>query len=277
MADIEVVNTSDETFDTDVDVRSQLGLVVVDFWADWCAPCRMLAPVLESAISKFGDRVTLVKAETEKNQQASQRFGVSGIPAVFGVYDGKVIDSFQGALPEEQIRGWIESCLAKLDLETLRDQLDSDPAGVVASVSRMPTPDDSAKVILLQALYQTEDFEGCSTLLSKLEARGFLEAECERIKSQLSLRHDSDTDVDELRAEAAANPEDLELQLKLAKELASSQDYEACFEICLRLVQVDRKNTGESARLLMLDVFRIEGDDSDLTRDYRRKLSMVLY
>ncbi|MEM7561307.1 MAG: thioredoxin domain-containing protein, partial [Planctomycetota bacterium] len=74
----EVINTNDASFETDVIVRSQLGLVIVDFWADWCAPCRMLAPVLESVVAEFEDQVTLVKAETEQNAQASQQFGVSG-------------------------------------------------------------------------------------------------------------------------------------------------------------------------------------------------------
>ncbi|RMF39793.1 MAG: co-chaperone YbbN, partial [Planctomycetota bacterium] len=95
-----LVETTDATFDADVMIRSQLGLVIVDFWADWCAPCRALAPVLEKVVSEYAGRVTLVKANTDLNPTAAAQFGVQGIPALFAVFDGKIIDAVQGALPE---------------------------------------------------------------------------------------------------------------------------------------------------------------------------------
>ena len=83
-------------------------LVVVDFWAEWCAPCRALGPVLEKLAEEFAGRFLLVKADTEQNQGAAAGFQVSGIPAVFAVIGGQVVDSFQGAMPEPQVKAWIE-------------------------------------------------------------------------------------------------------------------------------------------------------------------------
>ena len=87
-----VINTTDQTFDVDVIERSRLGLVVVDFWAQWCAPCRMLGPVLEQIATEANGEFTLVKAETDHNPNAATQFAVGGIPAVFAVYQGEVID-----------------------------------------------------------------------------------------------------------------------------------------------------------------------------------------
>ena len=275
----EVINTNDSSFETDVMIRSQLGLVIVDFWADWCAPCRMLAPVLESVVAEFADRVTLVKAETEQNAQASQQFGVSGIPAVFAVLDGEVIDSFQGAMPEDAIRSWIQGCLSKLDLQEIEQKIEATPAEAEASLREMLEcgGDDTTKVLLLRALHQQNKTEEVQAMLDELSKRGFLEPECEQIAASMNLSQAASADMDALRSAAESAPNDLNAQFALAEGLAGQQSYQDAFEICLRLVQEDRQATGEQARLLMLDAFKVLGDDSELTRDYRRRLSMVLY
>lgn len=281
--DFLVVSTTDDSFDTDVIVRSQLGLVIVDFWADWCAPCRMLAPLLEKLAEEFQDRLTLVKADTEKNPVASQRFGVSGIPAVFAMLDGVVIDAFQGALPEPALREWIEKCLVVEQLFRVQQQIVTDPQAAEATLreimdrGELTDRTDQTKVLLLQALHEQGKHEACEQLLEELAGRGFLEPECERIQSELALQDKSTADVDALREAIEQDPQDLTKKLELAEALAARKDYPAAFEICLELITKDRATTGEKARLLMLDVFRVEGDESEVTREYRRKLSMALY
>ena len=279
-SEFHVVSTIDERFETDVLVRSQLGLVIVDFWADWCAPCRMLTPILEQLAEEYRDRLTLVKAETEANSQAAQLFGVAGIPAVFAVLDGKTIDAFQGALPEPALREWIEKCLHAETFFRLRSLVLTDPSKAEQELREMLSDDsatDEAKVLLVQALFEQKQFDACRELLLELEARGFLEPECQRILAELSLQQKADVDVDALRAQVEANPSDRELHLRLAEVLAAQKESAEAMEICLKLVAEDRKGTGEAARKLMLDVFQVEGDDSELTHTYRRKLSMALY
>lgn len=274
-----VINTSDDKFEADVMIRSQLGLVIVDFWAEWCAPCRALAPALESVVSEFADQVTLVKANTDEAPNASQTFGVSGIPAVFAVLDGKVINSFQGALGEPQIRDWIKQCLQQSRLLEIEQRVESEPEVAETMIRTLldEIPSDQIRVLLLRVLHAQKKTKETQTLLSELEQRGFLEPECEKIRAELSLQTKSATDLDALRAQAESNPANFELQFRLAEALASQQELESALEICLRLVAEDRQATGEQARKLMLDVFRIEGDESDLTKNYRRKLSLALY
>ena len=275
-----VVSTTDERFETDVLVRSQLGLVIVDFWAEWCAPCRALAPVLEQLAEEFQDQLTLVKADTEQNPVASQQFGVTGIPAVFAVLDGKPIDGFQGALPEEDLRAWINKCLQAEHMFRIKQQITVDPEAAENAVRQLMTIDelgDEAKVMLLQSLFAQGKTEECRDLLSDLNTRGYLEAECERIQAELALGTKVSVDVKQLRSQAEQNPSDFDVRFQLAEVLAAQKQYPEALDLCLDLVTKDRAATGEQARLLMLDVFRIEGDDSDITRDYRRKLSMALY
>jgi putative thioredoxin len=278
-SNLQIVETTDQTFETDVMTRSQLGLVVVDFWAEWCAPCRMLGPILEKLAEEFKGRFTLVKADTEKTPIAARNFSVAGIPAVFAMLDEKVIDSFQGVLPEENAREWIERCLKAEELFRARQLVASDPEQAETKLRELLADGagDEARVALLEVLHQQGKKEAVRDLLVELEKRGFLEPECEKIKSELELQSHSDVDISALLSKAEASPEDLPLQFELAEALAAQAKYEQAFAICLDLLAKDRNNLGEQGRQLMVDIFRVLGDDSELTREYRRKLSMALY
>ena len=239
----------------------------------------MLAPLLEKLTDEYGGRFTLVKANTDETPQAGQ-FGVQGIPAVFAVLDGEVIDSFQGVLPEESIREWLDNLFKLSELSDARRLIASDPAAAESKLRGIlaDAPHDSAaSIALADLLLQQHQREEATAIIEQLEQRGFLEPEGEKIKAALDLQQKSEIDIDAVRTAASAAPDDLELQLELAQALAGQQEYEAAFEICLSLVGRDRKHTGEKARELMVEVFRVLPDDSELTSNYRRKLSMALY
>ncbi|MCC6509602.1 MAG: co-chaperone YbbN, partial [Pirellulaceae bacterium] len=97
-------HTTDDTFETEVVERSRQGLVVLDFWAEWCGPCRALAPTLEKLALEYAGRFTLVKANTDETPEAAGKYSVASIPTVLGIMDGEIVDAFEGALPERQIR-----------------------------------------------------------------------------------------------------------------------------------------------------------------------------
>ncbi len=281
MSEKSIIETNDERFETDVIVRSQLGLVVVDFWAQWCAPCRQLAPVLEKLAVEYEGRLTLVKANTEENEAASRRFGVSGIPAVFAVLNEEVVDGFQGALPESAVREWIDRCLIGSQLEEIQQLMSSDPEAAesqLIALREAGTESDKAAGLLVELYHQQGQAEKCRALIDELSARGFLESNCEKIRAELDLQSDSTgVDLETLKSQVESTPDDNELKLTLARGLAAKQRYQEACNVCLELVERDRQATGEQARVLMIDIFRIAGDEAELTRDYRRKLSMLLY
>lgn len=275
-----VIDTTDATFSVDVFERSKQGLVVVDFWAEWCAPCRTLGPILEKLAEEYAGKFTLVKANTENNQEAAGKFNVSGIPAVFAVDDGSVIDSFQGAMPEPAIRSWLDKLLSLGSITSALRLVQTDPLAAELQLRALleQTPTDvEAQIALADALLQQSRLDECRAVIEQLEERGFLESSAEKVKAALALKSKSGGDLEKLRAAAAEDSKDFAAQLALAEALAGEQAYIESFEICLDLVMRDRKRTGEKARELMVEVFRVLPDDSPLTSEYRRKLSSALY
>lgn len=272
------IAASDATFQAEVIDRSHQLPVVVDFWASWCAPCRMLGPILESLAEEYAGKFLLAKADTEKAQQAAAHFGVQSIPAVFSVIDGQPDDYFVGLLPESQIRLWLDRMLQRGDLARARRLEGSDPPAAMA-IYRQALEENpnqvEASMGLARALAANSQHQEARDLIAALEKRGFLEPEGQRIKAQLELAQ-SQGDLGKLAA-AAADANALPAQLQYAQALAGAGRYNEALDLCLSLVERDRSGVGEQARQTMVDIFRVLGADSDLARDYRRKLTMLLY
>jgi len=280
-----IVSTTDASFAEDVIERSKTLLIVVDFWAEWCQPCRMLTPLLEKLAEESQGAFLLVKANTEENPAAANEFGVQSIPTVFGLRDGKIVDAFMGVLPEDQIRDWlkrvlpseVEELLARAE-SLINEDVDAAESLLVRAMELDPR-DVRARVELLQLLLQENRLEECTNLLEELEARGFLEPEAERVKAALNLQLQGGqaASLEACREAVANNPDDPTTLLKLAEVLAAGGDYEESLQIALQVVQLATDDLRDSGRQLMLDVFRLLPDDSELTREYRRKLSMALF
>ena len=275
-----VVNTTAESFERDVLERSFEVPVVVDFWAAWCSPCRTLGPILENLAAQYAGRFILVKADTDQVQEAAMQFQVQSIPAVFGIVAGEVVDFFAGALPETQIRTWLDRLLQGSRLMEAQRLEATDPqrAEQVYREILGDQPKDASALLGLGRLLVTQQRgEEAKAILAELESRGFLEPEAEKLKSALQLLDKGNVDLGALRQAVESEPGNLELRLQLAQALAGSGLYEEAFEICLTLVEQDRHGVGERARQVMVDIFRVLPEGSELVHEYRRKLAMLLY
>ncbi len=275
-----IFTTSDATFEQDVMQRSQSVPVIVDFWAEWCQPCRMLAPALEQAVNESGGRVVLAKARTDDCPQWAQQMQVQSIPAVFAVVEGQIADYFVGVLPPEQLRHWLDRIISQGALLDARGRESSDPEGAAAEYRHIleTNPNETRATIGLARLALEQDrHDEARQWIAQLEERGFLEPEAEKIKARLELDEFDAADLADCRAAAAAKPQDLEAQLQLAQALAAANQYEESLQVSLAIVQQQKQGPGESARQLMVDIFRVLPDDSELVRDYRRRLATALY
>jgi putative thioredoxin len=278
-----IIEATAETFVVDVIERSQVVPVVVDFWAEWCQPCRILGPILEKLAGEFEGKFVLVKAETEKLSEIAVSFGVQSIPSVFVVKGGKVVDSFVGVAPEPALRSWIERYLPtpaeSLAIEARQleaTDLEAADAKYREALAIEPT-EPGMKIGLARVALARGTVDEARSIIQDLEKRGFLEPEAEMVKAGLTLRRASGpSDLGELRAAHQADPQDNSIQLELAEALASAGHYEEALPLALELVERDRKATGESARKLMIAAFQLLPPDSDLVNSYRRKLSVAL-
>jgi putative thioredoxin len=275
-----ISSTTDATFEKDVLEVSKTRPVVVDFWATWCQPCLALKPVLEKLAVEYDGRFQLVKAETEHNQAAAAQFNVSGIPAVFAVAGGELVDEFTGLMPEPQIRSWLDRLLLTAEVVEVQGLERSDPAAAEAKyralIEKLPR-EPSLPIGLARVLLALERIDEAKAIVEKLEERGFLEPDAQKLKASLDLAGMRGGNVGALEARAAAEPNNFDLQLELAEALAGAGQHEAALQRSLAIFQQQKTGPGEKAKQLMLDLFRVLPADSELTSVYRRKLASALY
>lgn len=287
MAGSWVVDVTVENFQQVVIEGSRERPVVVDFWAGWCRPCRMLAPLLEKLAAEKDGQFLLAKVNTDENQELAQAFQVDGIPAVYAVRDGQVVNHFTGLLPEEELNAFVDSLggaagappapTEPTPLEQATELEASDPGAAGAAYRAMlaTTPDDPAarvglaRVVLAQPGREAE----ARALLSGVEFGDFA-PEAQRLNAVLGLRDVPHTDADLSAAQAALTNDG---KLGLAKVLAARGDYTAAMDLLLAIADDDRQLGRTSVRELMLRVFDVIGTRSPQADEYRRRLQNMLY
>ncbi len=275
------IETTSDTFDQDVFEASLSKIVIVDFYADWCQPCRMLDPVLKDVVSARSDQFTLVKANTERLPDHAQAFSVSSIPVLFAVAEKTVIDRVEGLLTQRQLEEWLDSLTAQLQIVKAAQLEENDPvaaAQIYKAALRGNPKDDGLKILLVRALLKSGDSTEAAKLLSELERRGFLEPEAQKLKSQLKLQSLATTeDQATLVKDLELNPNNHQRRLELANVYVSKGEYELALQHALEVVQRDRAQFRKAAQELMLDIFRVLPADDELVGAYRRKLAMAMY
>ena len=280
-----VINVTMTTFQQEVMQRSLEGLVVLDFWAPWCQPCQQLAPVLEKLAAEFAGKFTLAKVNTDAEPNIAQAFGIQSLPTVVAFAGGQPVDQFQGMLTEEQVRQWLAPLLpspAQILAREAAALVETDPqaAEVKYREALALVPDqDVLKICLASVLLKQGRLDECGSLIAALEQRGFLEPDAERIKSELEVRVASAESggVEEARKTAEADPTNLVLKVRVAEALAASSQHRKALELCLEIVQQDFGDARTAAKETMVNIFSILGPASELTSEFRRKLSTALY
>ncbi|MEC9093761.1 MAG: tetratricopeptide repeat protein [Planctomycetota bacterium] len=275
-----VVDATDECFEKEVIQRSQSTLCLVDFWAEWCAPCRILGPVLEELANDYQGKFTLVKVDTEKAPQASMNYGVQSIPIVFAFLGGEPVDAFTGSLAKAQIKEWIDNQLVSQEVSNALKLVDSEPDTAIEKLTAIRSSQADQPTLLMglaTAHLNKGSVDQAKLIIETLEERGFLEPEAQKIKAKIEMHSRSNIDIEQALQQAESDPTNLGLQFKYASGLVGQQEYGKALEICLGLVEADKTGVGEQARQLMVDIFRALPDESELTHEYRRKLTMALY
>ncbi len=281
-----VFDATAQNFETEVMARSQQTPVLIDFWAEWCGPCKSLGPILEKLAAEYGGAFLLAKVDVEAEQELGAAFQIRSIPTVVLVKEGQLVDGFQGALPEGQLREFLNHhAIAPVATEEEVIEEEAAPATVdpLAEVTRLreeiaATPEkDELRLDLALALLQTGDAEEAERLLDGLPANLSTDDRAVRARARLgfaALLKDAPP-VEALQTALAADEADLRARHLLGVHHIVSGHSQEGLEAFLDILRRDRTFDGGLPRKALIDAFRII-EDEDLVGQYRRKMASLL-
>jgi putative thioredoxin len=270
-----VVDVTEATFQTEVIDKSRTVPVVLDFWASWCGPCRQLSPILEKLAAADDGKWILAKVDCDANQRLSAAAGVQGIPAVKAVVDGQIIGEFTGAVPEPQVRDWINQVLAVAEQRGLAD---GDTA--LADEGEAPAPLSPSEAAL-DAAYDAlarSDLDGAETILRQQLERDPADAAAKAALVQLNLvRRAAGHDEAALQQALATNPDDVAANAAMADlELLNGQA-DVAFARLLGLFRRLPAESRDEARTRLLELFDAVDPSDPSVIKARRDLANALF
>ena len=288
-----------EAFRRDVVEPSMTKLIVLDFWAEWCGPCKQLAPVIEKVTADYADKgVVLHKIDVDANQFLAAQFQVRSIPTVYAMFQGQLVADLTSARTESQLKKMLDQILSQLPIQGAEQQLEAEIEPLVAMGEQVLTDGDAERALsifdqiaemapehpavaagrirALVALGRSDEAEAAIAALPEDAAKA---PEIERAKAALALARDAKPvgDLEGLAARAAANPQDFETRFELANGYMAAGDREKAAETLLALVAEDKEWNEGAARQQLLKLFEVVGLEDPWVSTQRRKLSAILF
>jgi putative thioredoxin len=280
MQAITIQNFQQEVIDASMQIP-----VLVDFWADWCAPCKQLSPLLEKLEQHYAGKIKFVKVDTEAEKQLAQHFRIQSLPSVYAFVGGQPVDQFQGLLPEGKIKAFIDKLMPNpADLEFAQamqfieqGQMDEAIAPLKKAILLDPAFDD-ARLTYAQVLLHKDDPAAAMEQLNALSKAAKADpATLPILESAQSMLNDRQVPrLPELDARIANNPKDLDARLQLAQHFIEFKAWEEAFEQLIAIVTTDRLFQDDIGRRTMIEVFAKAEAQPQLVSAWRRKLSSAL-
>ena len=286
MNDINIIDVDEADFNKKIIEASESKLIIVDFWAPWCGPCKQLTPILEKVVKKSTEKVILAKVNIDENQQIASQLRIQSIPTVFAFKNKQIVNAFQGILPETDIIKFIEKALGeKLEkdnaefyqnIELLiknKNFVDAKDA-LIEFISTNPK-DIKSISLLLECMIETSEESEVSDFLSSLEDEVKNDKEIIKIVKRLEILKNnmSGPSIDALIEKLKTSPNDIDNILELSNKYFVSKKYDESFEL---LIESYPKNK-DRVKKQLLDFFEALGGSNEKTVHYRKKLSSIMF
>ena len=278
------IEAGEDNFEADVLERSHEVPVLVDFWAPWCGPCRVLGPVLEKLADEYSGKFVLAKINVDESPSLAGAFGVQGIPAVKLIKDGEIAGEFTGALPEPAVREMLSRYLPSEYDEQADEAADLEEQGKAAEAqaiyqSILDAEPTHAKSLLGLGcvLMNAGDRDGALETLERISPAAEERKIADRLIARLQLQGDQSADEATLRQKLAAQPDSVEARFDLAQALAANEKFEEALSEFLDIVKSDRQFRDDGARKAMVQIFDVLAPDDPLIDKYRSELATVLF
>jgi len=281
-----IIDVNEVDFETKVLEESSNRLVVVDFWAPWCGPCKQLTPILEKVISSYPDKVVLAKINIDENQQIAAQLRIQSIPAVFAFKDKQPINAFQGVIPETEVIKFLEKSLGEKLVNNFEDFYNQiiklfdekkflEAKDLLENFIAENTEEVNGICMYLESLINLNEISLAEDFLNSLNNEIVKTEKVKKIKDRILLIKNTDKgpSLEKLKEDLESAPNNIDIVFKITDLHFANNNFDSCFDVLLNYYPKNK----EKVKTQILGYFDVLGFDHKSTILYRKKLSSIMF
>ncbi len=281
-----VHNVTAEDFQSLVIENSFKQPVLVDFWAEWCNPCQVLIPILTKLADEYNGAFILAKVNSDEQGELAAQAGVRSLPTVKLFVDGQIVDEFMGALPEPEVKKFLDQHIQSESDVVLNDAMlayqegrEQDALDMLNAALAHDPQNAKLKINIAKLVANQGDLQSARALAETLNDEEKQQPEAKELITQLKLAQQLQEagDPNELEQKLKDNPDDLDALFQMSNIQTASGNYEAAIQMLMKIMQKDRSFKDDAGRKGLIDIFDMLGSDNPLVQTYRRKMFTLLH